>query len=110
MVDYSGNVGWGALKINSLGVMQPLNHWLHNTGFLVTGYDMDLQDGRDKTMGLLSLADTKRALDDICIGMCGGMGSQGNMADRDHQHKCNTSMAQGGQHPNILVHLLLRAN
>ena len=74
--------------------MQPYNHWLHNTGLLVAGYDMDLQDGRDKTVSLLSLADTKYALDDICIGMSGGMDSQGNMADRDHQHKCNTSMAQ----------------
>ena len=90
--------------------MQPLNHRLHNFGLLIASDDMDLRNGRDETVRLLCLADTKWALDNFCIGMCGGMGSQRNMADHDHQHKCYTSMAQGGQHPDILVHLLLFAN
>ncbi len=85
--------------------MQPLNHWLHNIRWLIAGYDMDLKSSRDKTVGLLSLIDTKPTLNNICIGMRDSMGSQGNVADRYHQHKCNTSIARGGQHPDSLDHL-----
>lgn len=87
--------------------MPPLNHWLHYVGLLGTEDDMDLRNNGNKTMALVSLADTNWALEGICINMLDAVCSQRNIADQQHYRDCETTMTQGDerQHRVILNHL-----